>query len=73
MWKPAVGPARVIYQGYEVIGIFPDGDGAIAVVGLAHMDIFFSAVVSLNLGTDGHWTLHEVARLPSMSSAMVLV
>ena len=27
MWKPAVGLARVIYQGYEVIGIFPDGDG----------------------------------------------
>jgi hypothetical protein len=73
MWKPAVGPSKVVYQGYEVIGIFPDGDGAIAVIGLAHMDIVFSVVVSLDLGTEGHWTLHEVARLPSVSSAMVQV
>ncbi len=72
-WKPAVGPAKVVYQGYEVVGIFPDGDGAIAVIGLAHMFIDFSVVVSLDLGTDGRWTSHEVARLPSMSSAMVQV
>jgi hypothetical protein len=63
----------VIYQGYEVIGILPDGDGAIAVIGLAHMFINFSVVVSLDLNADGRWTLHEVARLPSMSSAMVEV
>jgi hypothetical protein len=34
-WKPHVGPSKVVYQGYEVIGIFPDEDGAIAVIGLA--------------------------------------
>ena len=72
-WKPHVGPSKVVYQGYEVIGIFPDGDGAIAVIGLAHLGIDFSVVVSLDLGAGGRWTLHEVARLPSMSSAMVQV
>jgi hypothetical protein len=72
-WNPHVGPSKVVYQGYEVIGIFPDGDGAIAVIGLAHMGIDFSVVVSLDLGAEGRWTLHEVARLPSMSSAMVQI
>ena len=72
-WEPLVGPSKVVYHGYEVIGIFPDGDGAIAVIGLAHLGIDFSVVVSLDLGADGRWTLHEVARLPSMSSAMVQI
>lgn len=72
-WKPDVGPSKVLHKGYNVTGIFPDGDGAVAVIGMGHMLIDIGIIVSLDISADGRWTLHEVGRLPGASSEMIQV
>lgn len=72
-WKPDVGHSKDIYKGYNVTAIFPDGDGAVAVIELSHMGIDFGIVASLDFGADDRWTLHEVARLPTSTSETIQI
>jgi hypothetical protein len=69
--KPRIGSSKIVYEGYDVTAIFPDGDGAVAVIGLGHMGIDLGIVTSLDLGADGHWRHHEIARLPATSSESI--
>ena len=72
-WKPDVGPSKEVYKGYNVTAIFPEGDGAIVMIEMNHMEINFGIVTWLDLSADNHWALHEVARLPTSSSETIKI
>jgi hypothetical protein len=62
-WNPRHGHSELL-TGENVHGIEPDGDGAIALVGLAHLGFNYGYALALGPNADGSLNLKDVARLP---------